>query len=465
MAFVKQLAVTFVVLLIAGAIWLRLDARPGQYILDHNPGLPSALRDLIASISPDDEPEQASRPSDAGSEKTASRAPRGSGGGGRFGGGGPVLVVVDQVTQATTRNRLRAIGSGEAQRSVSVYPDVSGFVREVLFSSGDEVEAGDILASLENDTEALALDRARIAVDAAEGKLTRYRRLEASRATTTVEVADVERELENAKLDLRAAEIALEKRSVRAPIAGRVGIADIDTGDLVSSQTLIATIDDRSKLKVVFYVPEGFVPGLAIGQEVQAVSVANPASVYHGEVSAIDSRLDQASRTMRVQATIDNPNDELRPGMSFALTLLFPGADYLSVDPLAIQWERAGPFIWKIAGDEPVKSPVRIIERNVDRVLISADEIALGDLVVIEGQQSIRPGAKVTVQHTAPGEAPTDASPPAEAGSSPAEASSADDGRRAAIISSAHAAVPASFGDTPAAGRRPSSGHPAAAAR
>ncbi|SJZ82500.1 efflux RND transporter periplasmic adaptor subunit [Consotaella salsifontis] len=410
MNFVKQVLVTLVVLAIAGILWVRFDERAAS-LIRQQAWLPNSFKTIALIAAPKDDAKI------AGATPADEKPKAGGAGRSRGGRGQTALVVVDAVTEATTRSRLRAIGSGEAQRSVAVYPDVSGFVAEVAFSSGAAVQAGEVLVVLEKSAEELALDRARIALSAAQDKLGRYQRLASARTTTAVEVADVEREVENARLDLRSAEIALAKRTIRAPISGRVGIADIDVGDLVSSQTLIATIDDRARLKVVFYVPESFVSGLSIGQTVEAVSVANPAEIYRGEVSAIDSRLDQASRTVRVEATMDNPKDELRPGMSFALTLLFPGDDYLSVDPLAIQWERAGPFVWKLDGDTPQKTPVRIIERNVDRVLVAADDLQVGDPVVVEGQQSIRPGGKVTIQET-PHAAPSsgDASPqPAEA--------------------------------------------------
>ena len=383
MALFKQLGITLLALLIGGAIWLKLDSRPGAYLLGL--GLPAPLKSAVAALKPDEIKEVG----------TKSRSP------GRAGGGGarPTIVSAGKVTTSLTRNQMRAIGTGEAQRSVTVYPDVTGIIETVPFKSGDTVAVGDSLALLEDDVEQLAVDRARIAISAAEEKVVRIGRLQESRAITQVEVTAGGRELDNARLDLRSAEIALRKRKIVAPIAGRVGIVSVDTGDLVSNQTVITTIDDRSQLKVIFYTPEAIVSELEIGGKVEAVSTARPEKIHVGQISAIDSRLDEASRTLRTEATIDNAADELRPGMSFAISLALPGERLLSLDPLSVQWERKGPIVWRIEGDTAVKLPVRIIERNIDRVLVTSNALKEGDVVVVEGVQALREGGKVEIQN------------------------------------------------------------------
>jgi RND family efflux transporter MFP subunit len=386
MALFRQALVTTAALLIGGSIWLAVDERPGAYLLGL--GLPGPVNGLVAALAP-----AGSEPAKAGAK---SQTPAKAGG---RGSARPTIVVAGEVRTSLTRNQMRAIGTGEAERSVTVYPDVTGIIETVPFKSGDRVAVGDTLANLESDTEKLAVDRARIALAAAEEKVARVERLQASLAITQVEVTAVGRELQNAQLDLRAAEIALRKRKIFAPIDGRVGIVSVDTGDLVSNQTVITTIDDREQLKVIFYTPENIVQELAIGEEVEAVSTARPEKIHVGRISAIDSRLDEASRTLRTEATIDNAADELRPGMSFSISMRLAGERLLSVDPLSVQWERKGPIVWRIAGDTADKVPVRIIERNIDRVLVTSTELKEGDIVVVEGVQALREAGKVEIQN------------------------------------------------------------------
>ncbi|MAU96882.1 MAG: efflux transporter periplasmic adaptor subunit [Fulvimarina sp.] len=429
MAMLRQILVTLILLIVVGAVYIKIEPTAGRALLSAGLPLPAPVREAIAWLAP---PE---------SEAPVAGTPEGRSRGGRS--GGAQLVVANPVEAGRTQTEMRAIGTGEAARSVTVYPDnTTGIIETVAVQSGDAVEAGAPLIVLEHSSEELAVSRARIAVDAAEEKLTRYARLSQSRTISSVEVNDVVRERDNAKLDLRAAQIALDKRTVKAPIAGRVGIIAVDEGDLVGATTAIAKVDDRREIKVVFYTPESFVAELEIDAPVKAVPTAQPDRVFDGHISAIDSRLDEASRTLRTEALIDNEGDTLRPGMSFTVSLSLDGREYLSVDPLSVVWERTGPIVWKVVGDEAVKAPVSIVERNIDRVLVSSSELKAGDRVVIEGLQSMRPGIKVRLEGEEPRSPVAGASAPGPRGG---DASA--DGRR----SSSGAASTGSAGFVPAA--------------
>ncbi|WP_206455278.1 efflux RND transporter periplasmic adaptor subunit [Aurantimonas marina] len=439
MAFLKQLIVTLLVLLGAGAAYLKFDPAAGRWILESDIALAPAIRSAIVWLAPE-----------AANPEVGTRAERP--GGGRQGAGrdsSATPVVAGAVTTGVTRTRMRAIGTGDAARSIVVYPDnTTGIVAEIGIGSGEKVEDGDVLVRLERASEEIAVERARIALDAAEDKVTRFERLRKSNTLSAVEVDTIIRERETAKLDLRTAEIALGKRDIRAPIAGRVGIVSVDKGDLVGSQTVIATVDDREQLKVIFYTPESFVQELKVGTPVQAESTARPDKTYQGHISAIDSRLDETSRTLRTEATIDNSDDALRPGMSFTVTLSLEGETFLSLDPIAVVWERAGPIVWKIVDGKASKAPVQIVERNIDRVLVTSDALEVGDLIVVEGLQSVRAGGSVEIQATG---GPERSGAPASPGSA-ARTPSADNapsmrGRRSflapqAVGSAAAAALP-----------------------
>lgn len=402
MAVLKQVLVTSLVLIVAAVAYLKWDPGAGRALLESDVALPGFVRTAILIVAP-----EAGVPAVAAAEGTEN--------GPRRGGGGATIVVADTVATGVTRTAMRSIGTGEAARSVVVYPDnTTGIIEEVQVQSGDQVEAGSILARLERAGEEVAVARAQLGVEAAEDKLRRFQRLQDSNTITAVEVTDVARERDNARLDLQTAEIALGKRDIRAPIAGRVGIVSADRGDLVGSDTVIATIDDRSQLKVVFFTPENFVQDLEIGAPIEAVSTARPDRVHEGRIVAIDSRLDEASRTLRTEAMIENADDQLRPGMSFSVSLELDGETFLSVDPLAVVWERNGPIVWTIVDDKAVKAPIRIVERNIDRILVASDTLREGDLVVVEGLQTVREGGPVEIQRVRQTPASAQTIPPAE---------------------------------------------------
>lgn len=305
-------------------------------------------------------------------------------------------IVATPAGAATINDRLQAIGTGRANASVTVNPYSSGRLAELLVESGSHVAEGQIIATLDSETEIIAQDRAKLALQDAQSKLDRVKSLRASNAATPVAVADAEVVLAGARLALRDAELALQRRSILAPISGTVGILPISAGNYVTNQSAIATLDDRTSILVDFQVPERFAAAVKVGAQLTATPIANPSNAYTGTVSAIDNHIDEKSRTLLVKAKIANPADSLRAGMSFSITMKFPGETYPAVSPLAILWGADGAYVWQIEEGKARRVPVRIIQRNTETVLIDA-ELDSGDMVVTEGTQSVSEGGEVRI--------------------------------------------------------------------
>lgn len=320
-------------------------------------------------------------------------------------GGQQGEVIAAPVTRATINDRLQAIGTGQANASVVVNPFDAGRIAEVAVTAGQRVEAGDVLVRLDSDVQVISLDRAKVGVSDAQSRFDRVQTLRRARTATDVQVADAQVVLSNAQLAQRDAELALARREVRSPISGIVGILPVELGDYVTSQTAIATIDDRSRIIVDFWVPERFASQIVVGQPAEASSVARPGDVMAGSITAVDNRLDQTSRTMQVQAAIPNPDDRLRAGMSFQVSMKFPGDSYPAVDPLAIQWGSDGAFVWQVKDGKAVRTAVRIIQRNTENVLVEGD-LPEGQMVVTQGVHLVRDGGDVRVASRRDGAAP-----------------------------------------------------------
>lgn len=370
MAAWKQILFALVVLVVAAVAWLRFY-----------PGAPDVLArwgiDWAYAATPP-----------AASGAANARQAEGHNGNQR------VNVVALAAPSAVINDRLQAIGTGRANASVTVNPYSSGRLAELLVESGSHVDKGQILATLDSETEVISQDRAKLALQDAQSKLDRVKSLRASNAATPVAVADAEVVLAGAKLALQDAELALQRRSILAPIAGTVGILPISAGNYVTNQSAIATLDDRSSILVDFLVPERFAAAVKVGAQLTATPIANPSNAYSGTVSAIDNHIDEKSRTLLVKAKIANPADSLRAGMSFGITMKFPGQTYPAVSPLAILWGSDGAYVWQIENGKARRVPVRIIQRNTETVLIDA-EIDSGDMVVTEGTQSVSEGGAV----------------------------------------------------------------------
>lgn len=375
----KQLLLSLILLAVAFVGWSWLY--PGSHDLLARNGL-----ERISFFAPAKDGEAKS---DAAGRKSAA-------GPGRSRGAGEALVVVAPVGEGLVNDKLTAIGNGQAVRSVSVKTLVSGQIAEIPVRPGGKVERGDVLIRLDAAQEELAVERAKLTVADATAKTDRLQSLVASRAASSVEADQAQNALDSAKVALRVAELDLSRRTVTAPIGGSLGIFAVNAGDYVTSQSEIASIDDRSEILIEFFVPERFTSGMEIDKQITAIAISRPGETFTGRISAVDNRVDEASRTLRVRALIANVDDTLRAGMSFEVSVGFDGETWPSVDPLAIQWDSAGAYVWKITDGKASRIDVSIIQRNSDSVLVKAD-LSPGEQVVTEGVQSVRPGAGVRV--------------------------------------------------------------------
>ncbi|MCI9865007.1 efflux RND transporter periplasmic adaptor subunit [Rhizobium skierniewicense] len=325
---------------------------------------------------------------EAGGTAAAGGGQRGQGGGR---GNSATLVALAPVKSGTVNDRLNAIGNGEAIQSVVVTPQASGLISEILVSSGQSVKKGDVLARLDDDEQVIEREKAQVALRSAVEKSTSYANL---RSVARLDVLDAQIAEEAAKLALSTAELNLKRRNIVAPIDGIAGIVAINIGDNATTQTSIVSIDDRSKILVNFWAPERYTTAIKVGMPVEATSISRPGEKFSGKVEAVDNRVDEASRTVRVRAVFENARDDLRAGMSFAVTMGFTGENYPSVDPLAVQWDAEGSYVWRVKDDKSHKVRVQVVQRNPDSVLVKAD-LAPDEPIVTEGLQRVREGGAV----------------------------------------------------------------------
>ncbi|MAM60053.1 efflux RND transporter periplasmic adaptor subunit [Maritimibacter sp. UBA3975] len=315
----------------------------------------------------------------------------------RFGGFGPAKVITAPVGTGALNDRITAIGDGRALRSVAVRAEASGRITEIGFRAGDMVEEGTVIFHLDDEAETIALDRARLLLEDAQSDADRLDRLRQAGSATAVALSEAELALRTAELSVRQAEFDLDQRVVRAPIAGWAGLLEYEVGDRVSATEELVVLSDRSEIQIDFRVPERVLGSLETGMSITASPLALPGVEIEGEVVAIDNVVDRNSRTVRVLGQLANDGDRLREGMSVEVELAFEGDPYPTVDPLAVQWSSDGSFVWTVREGKAVRVPVEIRQRNSEAVLVEG-ALEPGEPVVIEGVQTLRPGAEVEVE-------------------------------------------------------------------
>ena len=318
-------------------------------------------------------------------------APRAAGGGTR--------VLVEKAPAATDKIIVRAVGTGEARKSAALYPKTAGEVVAVSFRSQDRVHKGQILLRLEDIHQQIAVRLAKVAVKDATRQLKRLEKLAPSGTASQARLETAQTDLEAANLRLDQAEQALDDRIVYAPFDGIIGLTEIDRGDRVTTDTKIATLDDRSEILVEFELPEEYAGRIKIDDPVTVRPWTAPDLRLAGKVSQLGSRIDPVTRTLRVKATIPNKEDLIRPGTSFETELAFTGKPYPTVREVAVLWSRDGAYLWRVAKKDgktetAEKVFVKIVRRDRGRILVDGP-LDADDLIVVEGVQGLRPGQRI----------------------------------------------------------------------
>ena len=336
-----------------------------------------------------------------GDGRQAARGPAGGQAAERRGGGArAATVLVKAVELRARRTRIKAVGTAQAYRSVTLHPAAAGEVAAVHFEPDRKVARGSVLLELDSRREKLAVDLARVRAGNARQTLSRYERSAGSGAYAESTVTDARSALAEAEIALRQAEVALSDRRVVAPFDGFVGLTEVDVGDRIDTDDVITTLDDRASLLVGFSVPELFLGRIGKGHPVEVATWAAREQAIPGEIVDLGSRIDPVSRSFTARARVANAGDAFRPGMSFAVTLDVHGARHPLVPEISVRYGTDGAYVWVVREGAAARVPVRIVERQEATVLVDA-ALEEGEPVVVEGIQRLRPDLAVVV--AAPG--------------------------------------------------------------
>lgn len=321
-----------------------------------------------------------------------------------------VEIFAEPVVFKSDSDSVEAVGTSRAIQTATIFSEAPGEVTFVGFVSGQRVEAGKILARLESRREALDVQSAEIAVKDARQLLARYERIDVPGAISDSQVDAAQTALAAAEVQLELAQDRLLERTIRAPFAGYVGLADIDPGVRITPQTEITRLDDRSFLFVDFEAPEQVFGQVSTGDMIAVQPFASQQALIDAEVVAIASRIDPERRSFTVRVSIDNEDDRLRPGMSFRVQFNLPGRAYPSVPEAALIWGGDGAYVWGVADGKAKRFPVTVISRDGGTVLVRSD-LQEGDLIIAEGVQKVREGTLVKDVRPTAADAPAAAAP------------------------------------------------------
>jgi len=318
---------------------------------------------------------------------------------------GPQTVSAVAVRALEWQPELSAVGTLRAVRGVDVTTEVAGLVRSVEVQSGQDVEAKSVLVTLNADADEAELEALQAAADLADSVLARDRAQLALRAVSQAQF-DADYADATSKRALAAQEAALvAKKTIRAPFGGKLGITTVNPGQYLNPGDKIATLQQLDPIYLDFYLPQRDVAMLAPGQHVDVTTDGFLGVTFAGEITAMSPKVDPATRTVQVQATLPNRARHLLPGM-FANAAVSVGAkeSHLTLPQTAITYNPYGStvFIVTSAGGGPLVAQQVFITTGTtrgDQVEILAG-LKEGQLVVTSGQLKLKSGTPVVVDNS-----------------------------------------------------------------
>lgn len=326
---------------------------------------------------------------------------------GGFGGVGSVpLVGVTPVSRETVFDTVQAIGTTQANESLTVTAKVTDTVRAVDFDDGDYVEAGDILLQLTNREEEALLAEARANLDDAEVQLERIENLAQQNLVPESELDTARSRADASRARLDTVLARLSDRLILAPFSGVLGFRQVSPGTLLQPNTPITTLDDISIIKLDFTVPETFLGAVTSGSRVFAQSASYPDREFEGEVRTVGSRVDPVTRAIQVRAHIANDDRALRPGMLLTVRIVMAERLSLVVPENAVYQIQDRHYVY-VVGDDLVarERQFEAGERRFGTVEVVGG-LEEGERVVAEGIVKLRDGAAVRLTGSGVGGGP-----------------------------------------------------------
>jgi membrane fusion protein (multidrug efflux system) len=319
----------------------------------------------------------------------------------------PATVTTTTAGRSTWQPTLHAVGSLSAARGVEVSAERAGQVTDLQFRSGAEVAEGELLVTQNTAPERAELDRLRARRDLAETQLGRVRKLARKDQASESDVDQAQAELEALKAQIRRQQAVIDQKRIQAPFAGVIGIREVDLGDQLQPGTPIASLQALSPLHVDFTLPQANLRDVREGQTVAFTVDAHPDTTFRAEVSAIEPKVSPDTRNFAVQATYDNADNRLRPGMYAEVDVQLPAKKgVITLPQTAISASPYGSTVYVVEeakGDEEMATVsqrfVTTGDRRGDQVAIT-DGLEGGEEVVTAGQMKLEEGRRIRIDNS-----------------------------------------------------------------
>jgi len=330
----------------------------------------------------------------------------------------PMNVSVVEAKSEVVPNLLTAVGELAAVHQVNVTSDVSGRVTDIKFTPGAHVTAGTPLVQLFDAPDQGDLANYKAQATVARLQLDRAKQLAERQFGPQSTVDQAQATYDQALAGIAKTEALISQKLVRAPFSGELGVRHVEVGQYLTAGTAIVSLTDLSVLYANFTVPEKDSAQLKVGQTVRLGVDAYPGRTFEGKVTTIEPQVATDTRNIRVQATIENPDELLKPGMFVSTTVVLPDKPpVVTVSETAVDYTLYGDSVFLITEKKTddgktsltaVRTFVQTGRRINGRAEISKG-LKPGDRVVAVGQLKLQSGAAVAISTDPPPPVPAQA--------------------------------------------------------
>jgi membrane fusion protein (multidrug efflux system) len=326
----------------------------------------------------------------------------------------PEAVATALAKRQSWRHEFSTVGSFAAVKGATLSTQEGGIVTKIAFDSGQRVEQGTLLIELDRSVEEANLTGALARLESAKQSLKRAAALKTQSALSSATFEDSESRFKQAEAEVRSIRGIIERKTIFSPFAGRVGIRGVNLGQYVNPGTPVVPLYTLNPIHFNFSVPQQIAPQLRdSGERVEITVDAFPGRTFEGRVVAVNPNINEVSRSVDIQARLDNDSEELLPGMFGKLRMEIGRQRELVVVPLtAVQYAPYGDLVYVVekegSSEQGEHNPAIKLTRSVRQQIVQLGErrgdyvgvikgINEGDEVVTLGAFKLRPGAKVII--------------------------------------------------------------------
>ena len=321
----------------------------------------------------------------------------------------PMTVSSATVTEEDWPPVLSAVGSISAVQGAVVSTELAGVVAEIRFTNGGIANQGDVLLRLDASSEESQLHTAEADLELARSDLERARELAARKVVSKAELDSAESKFKQKQGTVDNMRAMITKKEVRAPFSGQLGIRQVNVGQMINAGQQVVSLQALDPVYVDFALPQQHLSKLAVGFDAHVHSDILANKDFTGKLTAINSMVDPVTRNVALQATLENHDHALRPGMFVKVDVVLPEkAKTLVIPGSAISYAPYGDSVFVIEKKKDEKTGkesemlrqafVRIGEGRGDLVSITKG-LKAGDQVVSTGVFKLRNGMSVTINN------------------------------------------------------------------